>query len=571
MTESLSRSRTNAVDDPLPDSWLAPAAAAVLLLAVAVLHLEGFFRAPAGRQWPGFIGTYTNDYNNDYYGYLAWIRQARDGFLLFREQFTTEPHGRIFFHPLFWLAGAIPRATGLPLMAGWWIVQALCTLALPLALDRFIAESTSDRAVRWTAFAAAVTGSGIGWMWGDLDGVAWERRPIDLWMPESGVFQTLTTSFFPLSAALAIQLMAFVSGIRLAHRGWRRDAITLGLWATALLAVHPYDIASTGGVLAVFMLLFARSRWRSFLLAGAIAVPYAAYCLAVVFLDPVFSAHRGALQERPTLLATAAGFGIPLGVAAVAALAPGARALLDEFRFLAVWIVTGLILSQLPLGFERKLLWGLSVPLALLSASVIVSGLRRLTAGSPAQTGRQIRAAGLLAFVSLCAVGSVVQYHAQLRRMAAAGPEDAVLEEDLEACRWLESAVAPGEAIVAGTPIAAMIPGLTGRVVFAGHWAQTIDLPRKLEFIRLLFSPEPRPSLERISGVLARNGVGWAVLARSRAGERAADEALVVSRLGEIRFRNRFVTIWRLRSGPPVPWGAGDWTGMDRPGPTAPR
>src|SRR5262249_42318680 len=157
-----------------------------------------------------------------------------------------------------------------------------------------------------------------------------------------------------------------------ARFGRTRDAVALGLWTTALLAVHPYDVAETGGVLAVFTAIFARHRWKQFLLAGAIASPYALYCAAVVFLDPVFSAHRGAVMERPTPLATAAGFGIPLVAAITGACWPSARALLTEGRFLIVWLATGLVLTQLPLGFERKLLWGLSIPIALLAAAAAV-------------------------------------------------------------------------------------------------------------------------------------------------------------------------------------------------------
>jgi len=542
--------------------WLlVGSSAAVLLLAVAVLHLQGLRHAPAGGRWSGFIGTYTNDY----YGYLAWIRQARDGWFLFREQFTTEPHGRVFFHPLFWLAGVIPRVTGLPLMTGWWLVQALCTVALPLALYRFLAETTGDRAVRLTAFAIAMTGSGLGWLWGNLDGVPWERRPIDLWMPESGIFHTLTTSFFTLSAALAIMLMIFLHALRLARDGRRGDAVAMGLWTTALLAVHPYDVVEAGGVSAVFVLLLARNRWKECLLAGAIATPYAAYCAAVVFLDPVFSAHRGAVMERPTLGVTAAGFGVPLIAALVGAFLPGVRALLREIRFLLVWLAAGFVATQLPLGFERKLLWGLSVPLAALAAGAAVHALRRVATGSQsAAKARLIVAGGLAAFVALCGTGSVIHFWGEFQSLGQGSPDDSVQAEALDAFRWLEVSALPGDAILAGPGIAAMIPGMTGRTVFAGHWAQTIDLQEKSQFTRLLFGPAPTGSLGHIESVLRRNGIRWAVLdaaSRSLLGLRGSDESLAVSKLGRIRFRNRLVTIWQIDQGEPIPWRSGNWLG----------
>ena len=566
--QDASRARKTPTPAPVPgpasgrrDQAIVFAAAAVLTGLVAGLHILGYRLAPAGRVWPGFIGSYANDS----WGYLAWIRQARDGALLFREQFTTEPHGRVFFHPLFLAAGLIPRATGLPLMAGWWILQGLLTLALPVALDRFLREVVEDGAVRWTAFTLCLTGSGLGWAWGAADATPWTRRPIDTWMPESGIFHAATTSFFTLTAALAVLLMLATATLRLARTGRRRVAVSLGLWGAALLAIHPYDIVEAGGVIAAFVLLFARARWKEFLLAGAIATPYALYCAAVALFDPVFSAHREVTMERPTLAATLAGFGLPLGAAVAGLLWPAARETLGRdradigWRFAAVWLVEGFALTQLPLGFERKLLLGLSIPIALFAAAAVVQA-GRVVVGRTA--GAAAVGAVAAVFVAACAVGSLQHYRLNVAR-AAAGAEDTVPIELIAACHWLESASAPEAAVIAGPEIAPMIPGLTGRTVFAGHWAQTVDVPGKIEFLRTVFGPAEGASLVEMDRILRRNGIRWAVLdagTRARFGESTPDEALAVSRLGSVRFRNRFVTIWEL-SGAPVPWGSGDWRG----------
>ena len=51
-----------------------------------------------------------------------------------------------------------------------------------------------------------------------------------------------------------------------------------------------------------------------------------------------------------------------------------------DVGFLAVWLGVGLILTRLPLGFERKLAWGLQIPQSLLSA-LLAAWLMRSMAG----------------------------------------------------------------------------------------------------------------------------------------------------------------------------------------------
>ena len=545
-----------------PGEWIAAAVwCAALLGAVALLHVEGYLGAPAGWRYSGFIGPYLNDYN----GYLAWIRQARDGWVLFRDQFTTEPHGRVFFHPLFWLMGAASRVTGLPLMTVWYLVQALASAGAILALYRFISHFTPDPLVRAASLGLSTTAAGLGWLVGAGEGLPWEQRPMDLWMPEAGTFHALATSFFTLPAALAMMLMAFTRALRYFRTGWLDDAVAAGGWALGLTMVHPYDLTSFLAVLAVYALLFARDRIAGALLIAAIPLPYALYAVAVVTYDPVFSAQRQAGMESPPPTAALLGWGVPLVLAAVALVVPAVWRSGRDVGFLAVWLGVGLILTRLPVGFERKLAWGLQIPQSLLSA-LLAAWLMRSVAErlDHAWLRRVVAVAGMGALVVFCAVGSASLYLQSLRRLESHGLGDYIPEEYVQAFSWLETNSTPQDIILAGTEIAPMIPGRTGRAVFAGHWAQTIDPQGKDEFIRFLFGP-PSPALPaRVLPVLRRNQVRWIVLdaaSRSLYGLPDDDGAIGASQIGAVRFHNGWVTIWSVEGDgqPPPRWRSGDW------------
>ena len=94
----------------------------VLLSVMAVPICHGYIETPPGEEFMGFSDGGVVDYN----AYLAWMRQAEQGHLLFKDMFTTEPGGvRTFFHPLFWSMGTLARLTGASLLSIWYAVHAI--------------------------------------------------------------------------------------------------------------------------------------------------------------------------------------------------------------------------------------------------------------------------------------------------------------------------------------------------------------------------------------------------------------------------------------------------------------
>jgi hypothetical protein len=535
----------------------------VLLLVLAAPYWHGYRSAGPGWQFAGFVGAYHNDYES----YLAWMRQAADGHLLFKDYYTTEPHGRVFMHPVFWLMGTLARSGSVSLLAMWYLVQALACALLIVTVYRFCAYFTDDVATRGLALLLVTTAAGWGWLTSPSDTTPWADRATDLWMAEANEFGAMATSFFTLPLALTFMLLTFLHALLYVDTGRTAEAVWSGLDALALATTHQYDMVTVYGVLAVFAVIAGRRGLVALGVVAAISLPFCLYSFAVVRLDPVFSLHTQAELESPTMAAYVAGWGLPLVLAAVALAVPAVRQRGRDVAFLATWLVVNAGLLAAPIGFERKLMWGIHVPMCLLAAMLVVTGLRRLAAAVRPRAAWAIVLVGALAVTAASAVGNVVLYRSLFERNAEHELGDYLPEEYLDAFRWLDDHGEPGDVVLASLAIAPMIPGRTGCVVFAGHWAQTVDVAGKSEFISALFGPPGSLDLGLIRRVFARNRIRFIVLDRVERDEQDIppdQSAFAFSPLATKVLGNAFVTIWTVNEGPTgadEAWDGGDWRG----------
>ena len=528
--------------------------ACVLIGVVAVPIVHGYQVAPEGWSFSGFIGAFHNDYN----GYLAWTRQAEEGQLLFRNLFSAEPHGRVFAHPLFWLMGTAAATSGASIMTVWHLTQAVGCLLMVYSIYRLASMFTDSVATRMLSLVLATTASGFGW-WVDVPrNSAWLEKPIDLWMAQANQAQALLTSFFTLPIALAFLLLALVRGLEYLRHGRRRDAVLSGLFALALAATHQYNMATLYVVLAVWMAMTGWHRFRGLLVIAALSLPYCLYSVGVISFDPVFSKVTWAMPSA-TPWAIAVGWGLPLLLAMGALALPAVWRENRDVRLLLAWLLSGLVLMYVPIGFERKLIWGLHVVLCLLASMGWIGTLRTaLRALAPAKRAAVM---GLLsvALVGFSSIGTIELYRLQFERNRSHVFGDYLPDAYLEAMRWLDDNSEHAEVVIASPAIAPYLPGESGVTVFWGHWAQTLDRGAKERFLRRLFQPAGSKS-DDIARVLQRDRGRFIVLdARSLRDWkiRRPPAKFAFDSLAAPVFRNPAVTIWRVHSPDPAKGGSG--------------
>jgi hypothetical protein len=134
---------------------------------------------------------------------------------------------------------------------------------------------------------------------------------------------------------------------------------------------------------------------------------------------------------------------------------------------------------------------GLWMPLCLLAAW----GASLIVAGLPALRGK----VGLALGLALSAISNGVVWLALLLGVLGRAPEYFFSATERAALRWL-AARPPGEIVLAGEALSALIPVHTDARVIYGHPYETIDAERQRERVRAFFAgegglPEPEPDL----------------------------------------------------------------------------
>lgn len=478
--------------------------ASLLMAATCLPYLLCAFATPQGGVFPGSL------FNADDHGvYFAWMRQGADGHLFFRNLFTSEPQLGRYVHLWFWALGGIAGVTGLPVPLVYHagrVLAGIATLVLVYRLGAFFArDGFARRVIFWTTALSA----GLGWL-------SWQetvsfRRPIDQWQPEAFTFHSLyTNGLFSVSLAL---MLGVVVGLLLAQlRGRSRYAVAAGACGFLLANIHTYDVITLAAVWAAYLVaigvLAPKSlgpRLRDALVAVGVAAPAAAYQLWFYRAEAVFQQRVSVRTDSPPFGLTLLGYGLLLPLAAYGGWLLWRSRRPREAPHAAlpvVWAMVGLVLPNLGLSFERKLIMGEHLPLALL-AGIGVFGLNWLLfpPGTPAV--RRAIAAVLIGLLAVSPVKFVLRDVQQ-----ALGPNLTSTSvhpvwwrgDHFAALHWFRAHSSPDAVLLAQPIFAVYAPATTGRRVYAGHWGETPDFEDKVPEVNAFYTgthPDPAGFLKR--------------------------------------------------------------------------
>lgn len=525
------------------------------LLATLIPYLVGYSQSD-GRHYM-WLG-----YNlDDSCVYLAWMRQAFQGSLTAFNLFTTEPQHGMALNPLFLLMGLTSRVTHLPLLAIYQFARLTFGIALLWAVWSLIRTVVRDPMARKLAFLFVCVSAGLGWMslwW--VDGalpVAIERTPVDAWQPEAITFLSLYMS--PLfCASLAMQAGILLWLFRAEQTGDLRDALRAGGCGLALALIHTYDIISLTlvwiaylAVTTFHLAVTARAgeiarRWLQALVAGLITAPGVAYIAYQLHTESVFHQRADVKTLAPALVYVLLGYGLTL-VLALCAVYPLAQqgkivpndpdsqresqpwATAAGARLLLSWAVANLAAGYLPVAFQRKMLQGEHLPIAILAGIGCAWLLSRPRTGL---APRYQLTAGMIVAAAL----SITNVRFMMREMAntennivmTGQHRPFLMDGEVRALDWIADHARPGIAIqplpwvhaitlpsghtVIGpsdVSVPCFAPGLTGHAVYCGHWGETPGYGDKLsELVRFAL---PTTSDEARIAQLRKMRVGYLI------------------------------------------------------------
>jgi len=506
--------------------WIVPLLVAATLLVIAWIPYGIAFRqSTPSEQFMGLIGQDNIDDNNVY---LALMRQAAEGRLLFTNNFTPEPNPPALFNFIYLALGRLAGVTGWSLDFVHRLFGGFSIVLLVLVTYRFIAIAISKPWYRRMALVLACFGMGFLWLARLLHRfTGFSIGTIDSWLVELSVFHTmLVYPHFVFAAALMVGALVFL--LKADRSGSLGQAFAGGLCGAMLAASHTFEaVVLLPAALTYFILdgmvrerIPSLRRWLCLGLVVGLPIPVLLLNHWTLSREPMW----GNVVARLDFY-TPDPFRLTLGLGASFLIA---LLTFDGFlrprrsageRMAKAWLLVALALAYFPMfNWRFHLLNGIQIPLAILATQ----GLRRtafrailLRRRRPAAPGwwpgfllgrTAVRACtGLV--VLLCCLSSVNLVMSYLHEAGRAVEPTYLPGAEVAAMEWL-GREAPREALVFSTySTGNYIPRLAGQRVFIGEDKLTDSLDRRTADVESFFRTDGSDQ-ERID-LLRRFGVDY--------------------------------------------------------------
>jgi len=163
--------------------------------------------------------------------------------------------------------------------------------------------------------------------------------------------------------------------------------------------------------------------------------------------------------------------------------------------FLVSWVMVAFLLAYTPFNLQRRLLEGVHIPISLLAAV----GLHRCVLPAVARS-RPVRAMARLGYPrrrAVWLVRSLLVVLTWLSNLYLVGSASLVVlarsptpfhsADQLAAFGWMTNNLAWNNTFLASYETGNLIPAWTGRRVFLGHWAETLDWPERETQVEMFF------------------------------------------------------------------------------------
>lgn len=484
----------------------------VLATALAAIgtvpYVYGYLNACPDQHFVGLVGKGADGSNS----YLMFVRQAREGWVLFQNLMTPHPTPRLYLNPEWLALGLVGRVTGLTLMGLFHLDRVLTVFFFVFSVYFFSTVALKTRARRWFATLLVVFGAGLGWLpylasllYASLfpgsapegiqlvSGVPFRATLLPLSPDLAGVtlFAYLVNQphFIRASACACLAFAFLIKGERSQELRWFALA---GAAALARFLVRPYGYPET---YLVFLGLFivgcatdggvTRRRVTNYAIMGGIGLVAVPYYLHTLYTDVL--GVRG-MERIPAYLGTyVLWFGLPF-VLALAAMAYylHARQLSTERLVVALWLVAAIACAQAypfyRLGEEASVFAFAIAPPILLAGGFLQRIYGGLTGWlARASWFRRPRAAMVCA--AICLVLSMpsnaVAYARMFTLLRNCPPAYYLPTATMAAFEWLHANAPEQSLVLADTMTGTFLLRRTNNRIFTGTDLLTADFHEK--------------------------------------------------------------------------------------------
>jgi hypothetical protein len=420
-----------------------------------------------------FLGRrYTN--SQDVYTYASFIEQAKAGRNLFENQYTSEPQEPSLLRPSYLLIGKFANLTNISSINAYHISRIIFCIFFFFVLWKFLDIFFKDQKSKFITYAIVLTSSGIG-----LLIYKWFPDSADLWIPESNTFFSLGEApHFILSQALMLLgYYFFIDYIR----SKKVSRILLSMLFFLILSFeHPFNLVVIAPVIFLTA-LWGKLPWIISGILGlgsGIGLGYAYYSTLSNPTLAIWQNQNVLLSPSPILYVTGFGFILILAIVGIEKLIN--ENLLTSHKLLITWITVCSFLLYFPVNFQRRLIEGIHIPLAILATM----GLLFLT-----QKYKENKQNLLISLsIIILSVTSIFMIYTDFRMISQDSDNNYyyhISSAEMTAVKWLGAETTTNDTILSNWYIGNLIPGIIGRKVYIGHKIQTANWNGKSQALDL--------------------------------------------------------------------------------------
>jgi hypothetical protein len=471
--------------------------ALLLALASSVPPVLGWWRA----RGTGLVYSGVPLLNGTDFGwYLHYLAVAGRGSLTFANPFLSDAGAPVF--NIAWLTiGLLGRMLGTSPVMTFHLARVLLIALTAMAAIYAARLVLRDRTEQRVAVALMLFGSGLGGWVAMRWGLMAPLSP-DVDMAEFTLMGSALTSPH-LLASWMCALIVIPTALRGMGSGSWRDAVVVAVGSAIWFQFHPYYAPMVWAVITTAVILHgARLGWRvvpwrpiAVMIVGG--VPSVLYHVPLVIgSNREWMLDANTLPARQPVLLAVALFGFlvaaPRGYRLLAARSGGHSEGLVAPWLLVAWATTQSALTFLPLGFERRLLQALIVPLALLATPAVVGWWRASTSSPWQQRARWCVAVGMFGS------GTALLTGWSIRDVWTPRPSSTFLPADFATIlSWSRTHLHPDDLVLARARPAHFLAGWGGTKVYvAEHWTQSrTERVRSAEVEALYREPEAKAVL----------------------------------------------------------------------------
>ena len=473
----------------------------VVIVLVSLPYLFAYFNTPEDSTYPG--GHILNV--ADRYVYYSYLEQTRMGHWLFKDLYTTEAQPRTFFHP-FWLAlGSIAKTFHLSNALIFHLARILLIPVFLILAWLFISYCFKNKLKRKICFLFLVFSSGLGgllavWLkkYG-YENLGYAHWPLDLWVPEANTFLTLyhapnlIASLTLILATLFLIFLAF-------EKNKLKYSLGAGACALALLFIHPYHIPTIFVIPFVYLLIICLKQKRilfscikHFLVLLLCSLPAFLYYLWFFRSNLVAAlkmVQNIGLTPAPHLVLI--GYGLLVLFALLGIWVIFRKKIINNFLlFIIVWLIIQSLLIYCPfLKFQRRLTEGLHIPLVILTTIglfYLCQCLKKKISPRLFKLWLGNKMLLIILFVFFFCLSNIYILVQDFVYFAKLTPSLYIPQKKIEVMQWIKKEVPEDNTFLASFINGNILPGLTARRVYVGHWPETICAVDKYRLVKRFF------------------------------------------------------------------------------------